>query len=93
MTDSHSTTVRDNQTGWKDLDWPKPERIVSRAQARTARAALNGDQTTYQSPNLVAMKMPSGNCWRNQVPEPDALKGACPVLRGGCGSDAASLPD
>jgi hypothetical protein len=44
MTDSQSTTVRDNQTGWKDLDWPKLERIVSRAQARIARAALNGDR-------------------------------------------------
>jgi hypothetical protein len=41
----------------------------------------------------VAMKMPSGNRWRNQVLEPDAGKLARPVLRGGCGSDAASLPD
>jgi RNA-directed DNA polymerase len=44
MTDSHSTTARDNQIGWKELDWPKLEKIVSRAQARIARAALNGDR-------------------------------------------------
>jgi RNA-directed DNA polymerase len=43
MTHSHTTTVRDSQTEWAGLNWPKLERIVSRAQVRIARAAQNGD--------------------------------------------------
>lgn len=44
MTGGQSTTVRDNRINWKDLDWAKLEKIVSRAQARIARAAMNGDR-------------------------------------------------
>lgn len=44
MNNNNSTAVRDDlRAAWLELDWPKLEEIVNRAQVRIARAALNGD--------------------------------------------------